>query len=124
MEPYVRLAKYIFFNIEHFFILTSILPKMLALLHLPQILRHSYVVQIAFLELFCLYRVLSVYLGSYSVPNEKLAFFSLHCSYDLHMPCKVHFWYCFVCTTISSVHVWIYSVPNRKLASKLTILYF
>ena len=40
------------------------------------------------------------------------------------MPYKVHFPYCFVCTTIFSVHLWIYSVSNGKLASKWMILYF
>ena len=51
-------------------------------------------------------------------------FYSFHSSYDLHMPCKVHFWYCFICTTTFSVHLWIYSVPNGKLASKLSISVF
>ena len=48
-------------------------------------------------------------------------FFSLHI---LVMPCRVQFWYCFICTTIFLVHLWIYSVPIGKLALKLTILYF
>ena len=44
-------------------------------------------------------------------------------SYDPPMPYKIHFWYCFVCTTIFSVHLWTYSVSDGKLASKSTVLY-
>ena len=51
-------------------------------------------------------------------------FSNSHSLYNLSMPCKVHFLYCFVCEIICSVHLWIYSVPNGKLASKLKILYF
>ena len=44
--------------------------------------------------------------------------------WNLFMPCKVQFWYCFVCATICSVYVWIFNVPNSKLTSKFTMLYF
>ena len=86
--------------------------------------------------------IFSVHFWIYSVPNRKLAskltilyfsrfvcpnygpFCRFESSYDPLMPCKVHVWYCFVCTSIFSVHLRIYSVSNGKLASKLTILYF
>ena len=92
--------------------------------------------------LVCTTTIFSVHLWTCSIANGKLenwpqnlrfCFFDLHFSQILSpfaaftaptsMPCKVHFWYCFACTTIFSLDLWTCSVPSRRLASNWWFLY-
>ena len=129
-------------KIEDFVFFTSILPKMLPFLHLFELSYPIYGLHSTVLVLFHLHNHfvspfmdLQCFNWKFVLKIDDFVFLPPFCPkfgpfcnfqtlYNLFMPCKVHFWYCFVCATTFSVLLWIYSIPNGKLTLKLKILYF